>query len=135
MNKPKILLIGDLGHGKSAAREMIAELLIGKGFEVIKLGDVVTEEVKARDWFFDEAMILDGITGKDIPIIAPRTVMSADEIRELSPKNKTINIGAIGHLDHGKTTLSAAIEKTIGYNVNSRRNKSDRKRNRKDRWR
>ena len=26
-----------------------------------------------------------------------------------------VNIGTIGHVDHGKTTLTAAITKTSGY--------------------
>ena len=29
-----------------------------------------------------------------------------------------VNIGTIGHVDHGKTTLTAAITKTLGHEGN-----------------
>lgn len=53
-------------------------------------------------------------------------------ISDKMPK-ATVNIGTIGHVDHGKASLSQAICKCLGSE--GRRNKSDRKRNRKDRWR
>lgn len=48
---------------------------------------------------------------------------------------KHVNVGTIGHVDCGKSTLSKAIAQAVCGDDGIRRNKSDRKRNRANRWR
>jgi GTPase len=45
--------------------------------------------------------------------------------------NRSVNVGTIGHVDMGKSTLSKAIDTAL----KARANKSDRKRDRANRWR
>ncbi|XP_067001920.2 elongation factor Tu [Anabrus simplex] len=49
----------------------------------------------------------------DILKIAARLFCSSKVVREDSGERKHCNIGTIGHVDHGKTTLTAAITKVL----------------------
>ncbi len=103
------------------------------GFEVVTkeqilaVQDAMLAEEQPKPVLVLMSGALDGISESGRQLLSNRddVVICDDDM----PKIDAVNVGAIGHVDYGKTALSAAIGEAV------RTNKSDRKRNRANRWR